>query len=826
MAPHLRLFILLPLILVASAVRATSEAADKVKICDSTTQIGCRTQSKPAASSSLVAKTSDAIHRVLSKGFIFDNDDESGSEDIERIANEGREAATTTQPQTTTLKPKNRTSSKATNSRLPSRGHSNEKVRQETSTMKPHNESSRAKKANQADNSMTGDLKAILISALNSLYYGQTKSKGRATRLADEDSESVTKTPKFSSTNASDLVKLNSENIHLLCRLLHEKLLANDSNPTTEAPLKATTTSKVIRPKTKGNETSSSSDLSGRILLLENEAELDEQEHESWLLESVSKPMSPMNRADAILAVSEALLKLINAGSQMASRSPSLGESEMPMRGKRWTIKPSSSLNEDSSDQSESQGEALGDKATDAEVIDLFKIKVSNLHSLSGPNQISLVFFLLQRIRLGPKQFFWRVFDFNDTDNLLDKLEHLQISRQFERRQLKPIILLAPYRRLNRTSNSTDSRLWLPEGPNLPEDFTSRQQPQTNSFFDRFARSSFTDNLFLYAILIIILLFIFALCCSFAMLCTRKSQRGRFDGRKGSKTDRDKDLTNPGHGGGAIWRKLSNTTTTLLKDQDQTIKIHDTNVKPLRAERLVEDVEITTRAGKKGFEWYSFEEDQTIEEKQVRRRNDGWRDDEIVVKDRRHTSKSVQTNQHPPIELSDEWRQPIEKDSAGPRNSNTLTKSELVMLKEKLIPIANQRLQTGRRSPGHRQVASQTSDPLNMDSEVELDMTLSKPVRRTDDDVTYLNRQPQFLVPLGAKTDHEIEPQRFIDDSLTSLSRKFDLPSKHETQVETIRGELSKIELRDRLLDGYSEKKRSPNHESRNKSGLSYTKRA
>lgn len=781
----------------------------------------------PAASPGLITKTTDAIHRVLSGAFhFFDDEQESNKTDIERVKVTNN---TTTKPN----KPIKSTNSKSKSSKYQETKKRNEDVETTTSQPMPPtttkqnmirdmNDTLRLPMKNDlaqvnTGQNVTNELMRILIGALNSLSISRAEmqsAKARNIRLADLDAEY--RSSKLQSFH-NETLKLDSENVHLLCKLLHDKLLTNSSNLaiTTAQP---NISNEIVTTKKPGRQTSSEIPIRGngskanrdetsggeettkqpRILFVESESEVNEQDNGPWLMQSISRiPSNRMTNHEAILAVKESLQTLFELSWQSNPTRP---------RGKpefRTRIKKATNFDYENGDMNERDDPSTTEKPAITSDNENFKIRLSAEFTSFSRDQLIFVFFLMQRVKLGSGQQLWKVLSFEEADRLLDKLEHLEISRQFERRHVRPMVLLEPFMGRTKSINSpeNDPKSWPPE-LNVPDESLHPNRQQTNtqqqssSFFDRFTRSSFTDHLFLYTILIIIILFLFAVCCSIPMLCKSGSRDiQKLTGPKLPVPSKEA-MSIGSNGGDAIWRKLSNTTTTLSRDQDQRLKIHEANIDPLRRERLM------SQSGEKPvkpMEWYTLEEDKMIEEKQERRRlahPDGRQDDVLVVRDKRRISKSVQTSNHRP---ATDWI----KDTSGyegARNSNTLTKSELVMLKEKLVPIANQtRLvqsqpQHHRRSSGHRQVASQTSDPLNMDSELEMDATLSRPFRKSEEPL-YLNRQPQFLVPENQGSPET--PSKYIDDSLNSLGVKFELPAKSQVQVNAIKDELSRLEKLD-----------------------------
>lgn len=777
-------------------------------------------RSQPSASAGLVTKASDAIHRVLSNAFTyFDGEDELQEADKpaispttsigSHIAIGSASSPTHPKPSTTkrhNIEPKEPSTadnpSEATNVGFPRP----DKTVEDATKLQID--------SNWVRNESTiSELMALVLSALNDTQLDQVKYRQRSIRLADDDSEQAEKNSMLQLNATVEGLKLDSENVHLLCRLLHEKLLANDSNatnrvtlPTSESQPEVATITTSPKPSIVSNQTNVSP---GTVLLLEDESELSQTNHESWLLESISRVGLDQVGAKSIAAANETLIRLFEAAWRTTNETRAkLEPTNSRSLAKRWDTSGDSDQN--SSSESSPARESNGDKHLEPEVGHEFKLQIVDSLTRSDSNQLSLVFFLLKRVKLtGSRRNFWRVFSFEEAQKLLDKLEHLVISREFERRNLRPVILLAPFGRQNRATNATDDRqLWPPEAKKPDE-----QQRQISSFFDKFTPFSLKDNLFSYLILMLVLLVALALCSTIAILCRRKprSQSARLINIRqqqeimSSDASKSKATHNYGQGGEAIWRKLSNTTTTLLEEQDQTYRIQEAKVKSLRADQLAADTETNQRArqSRQPSEWYSFEDDKSFEEKHEKRASNGKLTDIVVVRDtKKYTGESVQTSKQP-FELEHKFGLMEISATNESKNSNTLTKSELVMLKEKLVPIfSNDRQQTSdEMSPSRRQVASQTYDPFDMDSENELDLAPEQQVKPTDEPI-YLNRRhlfPNSDKPIGSNVD----PSKYIDNSLSSLSRKLDLPAKSQTQVNVIKGELSRIQRRDRASNNH-----------------------
>lgn len=226
----------------------------------------------------------------------------------------------------------------------------------------------------------------------------------------------------------------------------------------------------------------------------------------------------------------------------------------------------------------------------------------------------------------------------------------------------------------------------------------------------------------------------------------------------------------------SIWRKLSSTTTTLVNDETRELHNEGTMRVPisrtpvgrnLSTQDLIGEID-GGQQGSGNFEWYTYED--KLERQERCTKTIGQSESETyVISDRRHLTKSVQTNQQrpspsPPLGSSDpnDSRQQKHQvarvtndtpdfDSTMPigfsrrqssKNSDTLTKSELVMLKEKLIPfrhsggqagdfdtaqkvrnqsaVEQQSQQQPPSPPRRQQVASQTSDPVYVNQSAQV----------------------------------------------------------------------------------------------------------
>ena len=163
----------------------------------------------------------------------------------------------------------------------------------------------------------------------------------------------------------------------------------------------------------------------------------------------------------------------------------------------------------------------------------------------------------------------------------------------------------------------------------------------------------------------------------------------------------------------AIWRKLSNSTTTLVTDRQRSLQSESDEFAPARAPLRTSDRRDSCERLVSPRD--SLDEPINVQQQQQKQQqvaNSGqatagerkWfaaapKQTSLVVTERRQMTKSVQTYAPEPLGNNENKQQaPLLlacRDRLEARASDTLTKSELVMLKEKLIPIGLSGRQTG-----------------------------------------------------------------------------------------------------------------------------------
>lgn len=795
--------------------------------------------------------------------------------------------------------------------------------------------------------------------------------------------------------------KLDSQNVHLLCKLLHEKLEKNSNSTsttmqttttttTTELPFISTRSSTILpnipmltttkKPKLTTTTTTTSTTRSPKatnldqyddklstrnqsadanLLIVQDPWDLDDKKHQFWLLESVVQCNGTVNSQICSQQGQDLLITIFRMGlASMRLQTTATTQSNPKKVAKivsttndgrqnnqqrlRHKIAPKSQPSKrESFDYEETymhnHHAHLNDSSNLSNELQLHLANWSLFEDSS--DKISIVYWLLRRFdnivdehneTSMVSDHFWRVLTFDEADELLEKLDHSTLAKLFQDFKLEPIRVL---------SSHFDRRSWQPK---LPDENFSNEPKQTGSnetaemagldqmmpsndttssfwnwFSKKFATSSLTDNLYLYLILLLLLVFVIALCLSMPMLCNNTmnfccwclrccccgcfwpNHSGSMNPSTMTTTATDgKQLSsnlqivaqneglsnsnlksaNNNLQSDSIWRKLSNTTTTLVQDDQETMKKISEQQLNLTSGDLHKQPE-------DNFQWYSFKEDKLFEEErkhvldgdnkitkdyliQVHTQQTRSSEDKRQIrKSQTDTARSNNTReqiqqQQQPIKSSQDDRLESPKIS----HKNTLTKSELVMLKEKLIPINMEqsisnkqaennftisKKQTGHRkhsrhsapsdqtknpAQNYRQVASQTSDPLNMDSELELDLALSsnypseKQQQQQQTKYNYNSNEPTYLNQSSYIGQNE-SSRKFNDDPIRDVYNSTDetnssihrrarrcneeraasfyatmqpnelqYPTKTQSQIAAIKAQLALLEANDREM--------------------------
>lgn len=638
------------------------------------------------------------------------------------------------------------------------------------------------------------------------------------------------------------------EDVHLLCKILHQHLenstaaKSTAAKTTTAAPHSTTdgslevesptvttmATIATITTKTKATTTtttSTTSEPSSESRLLVGDArDLDPIKHRDHLLESVfAYESSRVNETNGELAGQKLMAALFQAAA--TKRRPSDYETDDETT---TTSGPNNS------------GEHLSEHASP-----LVSLRVVGQPKQSQRNHLHLVYWLLERLPSGggggkSRAHKLRVLSLAEANELMEQLEHSQIKRHLEAANLKPLEpLVSAYNWTRwRSSGGQDVDDNSPHSHSqtahtIDDTLESEESPAANSgggarpaggaqsglslLLDRLASRSFTENLHLYLIIFLLALLLVILCFAVPMICFKSHQephkqlhqkqqqqqqrrrrplgRGATSGErslttisgsgqlKGNETPRD-GAAEAQKVSDAIWRKLSNSTSTLTKDQTRVLHSDATF-----------DVEQQQQQQPRGqFEWYSFED--RLEQLERMRPAEGQaQSSRYIISDQRKVTKSIQTQPELEREFMLEFKGRQES-----RSSDTLTKSELVLMKEKLVPIAQQ------EQRHQRQAASQTS----------LEQVVCEPI--------YVNQPTQAGYEPPDRSHGRKSPTKFIDHSVSSAGsggalevenvdeyrerrpkmRHFELEPRARSRVEAIRAELARVEQRDRRSAGVS----------------------
>lgn len=674
----------------------------------------------------LMSKTSDAIYRALSTVFTF--------EDSQPPTTQLYSSTSTIQPTpttTTTTTARVSTRPQTTTSRSVSSTSSSAAVIEKTTTTKSSILEPEVRSNTSAINGRlvkAGELYALLAKALNSIYsLRQSPTQTSLTRPArlvpqlelDEPVESARL-----QLLADPGQPATRQDVHLLCRLLHSQLENSTSNLSTlssslsstslptELPINVATSLSVDF-----NATSTRKPKNDNHLLFVDKSEPLNETHQSHLLSSTfgyDRRLQHNNRTVEKLAL-QFLEDIFNE----AARSRHLNG----MTG----LSGEENEEHESSHQLELSYSPVGWPAA----------------SRLGEHHFHLVYWLLER-RLNSSRI--RVLDFRQASELLSHLHASYLNHLMHKYKLTPADrLVVHFKALQEQENQLE--------PQVVDDTQREEARNSPSAFqlllDRLSISSSDQHLHLYLIIFLLILVSLILCFLMPMMCfsssSRRKSRRASDETKSIRPDSDLQRVqknSPDHS--AIWRKLSNSTTTLVKDQSDCYTHNGAFEVPIRNQQ-------------------QQQQQQQVEEEQ-------------------HNKLSLEPQMYLKY-----------KDVRESRTSDTLTKSELVMIKEKLVPIM-------RQTPT-RQVGSQTSpiehDYVNQAVQCQLldndnqddyrsaqharqvrrhiDSTLSRSSSSSDRAASVISS------PTG---QHEREPKM----------RHLELPDKSRVKVEAIRAELGRLQ--------------------------------
>lgn len=677
--------------------------------------------------------------------------------------------------------------------------------------------------SNQVDESVKSPrVYGMLTNALRSVY-NLNPFLNRTTRVAPEHEIGDFKIESGKLMLANDTIQpATSEEIHLMCKLLHKHLENITTTTLASTPVPVTTSSVVFTSTISGpdvekitqmapvtsdplinlttdtsngmpstNSTSKSKTDKDKMKLSVSEPSQLGEAHEDHLLESVfAYDLKQVKNNETLERVARnLLLNLLDSSSKLIENSTKINtgnELENDEEDGADAPAPSSEAELPIGSSAGAHNRQRNHHHQHQQQNNKFKMRVYEKYSHATSDKLHLVYWIIKRSsQPSNSELKFNVLDDREAGKLIDQLEHAQIERSFSEANLKSIILMAPYK----SSSSNDKHNHEIE-PHLIDDTlngvekehsTSDQKATKKSSFqlmiDKLTSSTFIDNLQLYGIIFIILLMCIVLCFACPLFCFRPSSSSSSkpknlpdDPSGGSSTSfqqasqakqlkvdpkrrRGNKRTNAGslahhqevpsiegdlkdsriqrgdqagkdvaaktqRASDAIWRKLSNTTTTFVKDQSEVIMVRNdgtVRVPVLKDGKAVDkcsaiDLEASneTPVSKKSqFEWYSFEDDRSSEADTKKKPQS------YIISDKKKITKSIQTttfHEQPSqttfdesySESLDDYKDKIE---TRKRSSDTLTKSELVMLKEKMVPIAQQYQQH------YRQMASQTTAP-------------------------------------------------------------------------------------------------------------------
>lgn len=398
-------------------------------------------------------------------------------------------------------------------------------------------------------------------------------------------------------------------------------------------------------------------------------------------------------------------------------------------------------------------------------------------------------------------------------------------------------------------------------------------QPAAHSslqlLWDKLTSASFVDNLQLYLIIFILVLVAIILCFACPMFCFGGSQasgstaaltpnssggvrrgRPRAARQQGATTNQPAHLNAPptlslglkGAGkpvelGGrgpelaltagdeledSVWRKLSSTTTTLMRDESLTSRVlHNAEADALTREQ---QEGVAAAGGKESSQaaWCSFEDRVERQLEELRRaeqrllgaaearRSQQPKQTSYYISDRRQISKSVQTFEEPNARRSGE--SPVQlldlKERQEKRSSDTLTKSELVLLKEKLVPIAQPQSQQPAYScqmappsceaPAYANLAlAGSNEACQTGGSLEEEQSIrQRPLGLGASTARFIDSSGSRSDSSGERTNTVIE---LAPAERSPTMRHLDLPPRTRTKLDAIKTELGKIEQRDPL---------------------------
>lgn len=274
----------------------------------------------------------------------------------------------------------------------------------------------------------------------------------------------------------------------------------------------------------------------------------------------------------------------------------------------------------------------------------------------------------------------------------------------------------------------------------------------------------------------------------------------------------------------AVWTKLSDSTTTLTKDRtrlmydDGRVDIPIVRQRQANGGQLVES-EAHDEGRLKRFEWYTFEDKTTTTSEQFGPADGGLKRDKQsqTLTDHMKMTRSVQTSNDLGDSIGVDGAMGGQLDQqAGllnmsfsermeTRNSDTLTKSELVLLKEKLIPIGRQQLARSPPDSTAAPTSGSTSTSARERPQDELaDLAcarathdyVNQPTRHIDSSIDDSTNGMSKSLARPIRVDTLPAGSSVAGDERTPKMRFLELPSKAQSRMEAIKGELAKLEAR------------------------------
>lgn len=691
-------------------------------------------------------------------------------------------------------------------------------------------------------------------------------------KLGDNEKSRLTRAE--GGTTSSELADLNGryvtkEDVHLLCKLLHNQLESgnltlNDNvnktttggvewlsqSPSTTSTTTTTTTTTTVRPHRPNQDTEH---------LVHNLNDLNE-DYANRLIETVlvmdrprGQPQHEQQQVDEIGV--RVMTELYNE----AARYGGEYDGSEPIGPKKDS--------------------ATSRQESNMYVMRLWSKAVTPVRG-QQPGKISqrlrLVYWLLERhvpnvtteAPAPTRAVRYRVLSAKEAGDLIDRLDHEYFRQKFGLYSLRPIVLIAAS---NETGKPGDDRPLLPEPTVIDDRLSSGNDqhsvPKTKPagsgeqaesgktalrlLIDKLTSLSFWDNLHLYLILFLIALLIIILCFAVPMMCAKcqvqkqrrrmqtatsakRPKRRRRNGNGSSAASnlpatigtisegkynqhsamqhqpRPQTLSPSDAAADAIWRKLSDSTTTLIRDQLHVMR--NEGMVDAKLEQQVNGNQLLQpHAPAGGLQWYSFSEQEDGGRRSVNGRQLQQRQSKDVGTGAEHPSQQYSVTTSRSVRLEDEQNrdQPLLQlefsDRQETRCSNTLTKSELVMLKEKLVPITSRQQQPDYVNQAIQQqqqlLRSSASSTVGCGGAGQSSGTSDGTMALDRDASNYLDASASGGLPTGrgaSMASARSDPQG--SEERRPKMRHVELPVRTKGQVAAIRDELERLERADAAM--------------------------